>query len=241
MSIPTRIRLLDQLLGGGLPDRSSVLVYGPSFLGKEDLARGTFVAALQANVPAVLVLTNEAAADVREQLRLQNARFDDWERQGLAWFIDTYSRAVGAEQRAPNIEYLDGPVDLNGLTVALNRIQAQIIRAHEMHLVVLDSVSTLVIHVNAATTFRFLQVLTGRARRAGATFLFTLDQGMHTEAEVQMFRHLATGVLSVRGEPGKPQLLVEGLGVQRNPGWIDYKMTPQGIEMTGSLAGGRIR
>jgi len=241
MRFPTGVKLLDHLLGGGVPERSPVLVYGPSFLGKEHLAMQTMRETVARGVPAVLVLTNACAGDVRLEMAQADTRFEDAERAGRVWFIDTYSRSVGAEEKLPNVIYTDSAVDLNGISVALNRVQGQLIREHEQHLVLLDSASTLIVHTNAGTVFRFLQVLTGKGKRAGASVLLLLDQGMHTDAEVQMFRHLAAGVISVRGDPGRHQLLVEGLGVERNPGWIDYRLGEHGIEMTGSLAGGRIR
>jgi KaiC/GvpD/RAD55 family RecA-like ATPase len=241
MNHPTGVRLLDQLLGGGLPPTCNILLYGPSFMGKEVLGRRIATSGAAKGVPTVIVLTNRTTAEARAELAAMDVHFPEREKEGLFWFVDCYSRSIGAEEPGPNVAYTDSAVDLNGLSVAINQIQGRIIAHHEHHLILVDSASTLVLYSNAATTFRFLQILTGKAKRAGASTAILLDEGMHTDAEVQMFRHLAEGVVSVRGDPGKHQLLVEGLNLRSNPGWIDYRFNDKEFEMTGSLAGGRIR
>lgn len=241
MRLPTSVKLLDQLLEGGLPQRSTTLLYGPSFLGREDLARQVVVSALHNGVPAIVVTTTATPSEVKADLEALEPAIGSLEREGLLWFIDVYGPTIGADSGGEHVEVVDSPTDLNGISLAVNRVQAAILPDHEHHLLLVDSASTLVVHNSAATVFRFLQILTGKAKRAGAASLLLLDQGMHSEADVQMFRHLASGVISVRGDPGKQQMLIEGLGVRKNPGWVEYRVQDGVVEMTGSLAGGRIR
>lgn len=240
MTATTGVKQLDRLLGGGLQARDRVLLYGPSFQGKEILARQAMVANLSQGTAVVAILTNATVDDVRITLRAMDPKYDEYEKAGLIWFVDAYSRSIGTEESEPRVQYVDSAVDLNGLSVALNRVQAELIREHDEHVMIMDSASTLVLYSNAQATFRFLQVLIGRARQAGAVSLILLDQGMHSDAEVQMFRHLVDGVLDARDNAGRPQLRVEGLKVERNPGWIDYKFSDNRFDITGSLASGRI-
>ncbi|MEK6975846.1 MAG: RAD55 family ATPase [Candidatus Thermoplasmatota archaeon] len=238
--LPTGVKRLDQLLGGGIAPGSAVLLYGPPFLGKEVLARRFFQTAVESRTPGVYVLTNAATADVRKDLA-ESAAYTKAESQHLARFVDTYSRSVGADDAFRDAEFLDGALDLNGITLAVNKVQADIIADHDAHAFVLDSISTLVAYTNPATAFRFLQTLIGRTRRVGATSLFLMDQGMHADADVQMFKHLMTGVIEVRDANGKPQMRVEGLGAPVGVGWVDYKFDKSQLEITGSFAAGRIR
>ncbi len=240
MTATTGVKQLDTLLGGGFRDRDRVLLYGPSFQGKEVLARQSIVANLHEGMPVIVILTNETVQDLRNNLRAMDPGYDDYEAKGLIWFIDAYSRSIGVEDSDANVHYVDSAVDLNGLSLALNKVQAEIIQEHDHHVLLMDSASTLVLYSNAQATFRFLQVLIGRARQAGAVCLLLLDHGMHSDAEVQMFRHLVDGVLESRDNKDRPQLKVEGLQVSRNPGWIDYKFSDNLFELTGSLAAGRI-
>ncbi len=221
-------------------ERDRVLLYGPSFQGKEVLARQAMVGNLRDGVPVVMLLTNATVDDVRENLRRMDPEYDRYEGDGLVWFVDAYSRSIGIDEEQPRVQYVDSAVDLNGISLALNRVQSELIKSHDHHVLVIDSASTLVLYSNAQATFRFLQVLIGRARQAGAVCLLLLDQGMHSDAEVQMFRHLVDGVLEARDNKDRSQLRVEGLQVARNPGWIDYRFSDNLFELTGSLAAGRI-
>lgn len=234
----TGVRKMDRLLGGGIKDRDRVLLYGPSFQGKEVLARAAFLQALKDGRPAIMVLTNRGVDEVRAELIAMDKDYEKHE-AGLAWFVDAYSLSIGIESKRRNVEYVESAMDSDKMSLALNRIHAKIVD-HDEHLLIVDSVSTLVLYGNAQGTFRFLQVMIGRARQAGATTLVLLDHGMHSDAEVQMFRHLVDGAVTLRTDGDKNQLRVEGLGLERNPGWIDYKFGDGGFDITGSLAAGRI-
>jgi KaiC/GvpD/RAD55 family RecA-like ATPase len=239
--LATGTKRLDQLLGGGFPAGAAALVFGPPFLGKEVLARRFLLQTVLDEVPAIYVLTNTSTADVRQQLTELDPAFAAAEKKRLPRFVDTYSRSIGAADNHKLATYLDGSLDLNGIALAVNKTQADIIQEHEAHALVFDSVSTLVAYSNAQTAFRFLQTLIGRARRVGSTGLYLLDHGMHTEADVQMFKHLMSGVIELRDSGGKPQMQVQGIGMTGAPGWFDYRYTDNAFEITGSFAAGRIR
>lgn len=239
--VPTGIKRLDSLLGGGIPAGSAVMVYGPPFLGKETLARRYVLASLAAGLPAVYVLTNAATDEVRQDLLAADPGYQQAEDEHRARFVDTYSRGIGAADSFKDATYLDGALDLNGISLAVNKAQAAIMGKHEAHALVVDSVSTLIAYSNAQTAFRFLQTLIGRTRRVGATGLYLMDQGMHTDADVQMFKHLMSGTIELRESSGKTQVQVQGLGATSAPGWVDYRFDEKVFEITGSFAAGRIR
>lgn len=237
--LATGIRLLDDLLGGGLPPASTVLLCGPSFLGKEVLARSAALRAMAAGVPCVYVVASKTPEEVHADLLALGEDAAAVIGDGLLHFVDAFSSTIGEKSAWPGTEATDGPDDLEGLDRVLSAFDERF-RGHR-HLVIVDSVSDLAVASPADRVFRFLQVTMGRARRARATCLLLMDEGMHGAEEVQMVRHLASGALTVRGDTTRRQILVEGLDVPENPGWIEYASTSSRFEMTGSLAGGRIR
>lgn len=237
----TGVKRLDELLDGGLPTSSTTLVYGPPFLGKDVLAKLYFLQGLRSGTPGIMILTGDAAADVRQALARMDPHYPEYEGRGLAHFVDTYSRSIGAEDDASHCEYVDGPVNLNAVSLAVNNAQRKIIADHAHHRLVFDSVSTLITYTNAQTTFRFLQVLVGKAKRAGATSILLMEQGMHTEAEVQTFKHLCDGIIEMKQEGPQTTLHVLGVGVTESRGWIEYKFGEKTFDVTGSAGAGRIR
>lgn len=235
------VKRLDDLLDGGMPPTSIALVFGPAFLGKELVARLFFLQGLRQGQPGIIVLTDSAASDVRRQLSAIDPSYPDYEKRGLAHFVDTYSRSIGAEDDFPFAEYVDGPVNLNAVSLAVNNAQRKIIGDHHVHRMVVDSVSTLITYTNAQTTFRFLQVLLGKAKRAGATTMLLLQAGMHGEPDVQTFKHLVDGVVEMRADGQTNLLNVQGIGVTENRGWIEYRFSEKTFDIVGSFGAGRIR
>ena len=239
--VETGIKRLDDLLDGGLPGNSATLVYGPPFLGKDVLTKLYFLHGLRTGMPGIMVLTGDAASDVRARLAQIDPAFPEYESKGLAHFVDTYSKSIGAEDDATNCEYVDGPINLNAVSLAVNNAQRKIIGDHPQHTLVFDSLSTLITYTNAQTTFRFLQVLVGKAKRAGATVMLLMEQGMHADAEVQTFKHLCDGVVEMKPDGPATMLHVIGVGVTESRGWLEYKFTEKAFEITGSFSAGRIR
>lgn len=240
MNITTGIKRLDLLLGGGLEPGAAALVYGAPFLGKEVLARRFAAANAKAGLPSVMVLTNAGAGEVQKNLDQAEAGFSKSPAGKLIRYVDTYTLGAGGTGEAPNTEFLDSALDLNGLALAVARAQQSTPEA-EQRVFVLDSVSTLIAYTSAQTAFRFLQTLIGRQRRAGATGLYLMDEGMHAEPEVQMFKHLMSGFLHVREASSRPQLKVQGLGAPVGQAWVDYRFDDTEFELTGSFTAGRIR
>lgn len=241
MKFPTGIRRLDELLKGGLPEKSAALVYGPPFVGKEILTKQFILTSLANKVPALVVLTDQSAGDLRKQLASMSPAFASQEKAGLVRMVDCFSRSIGAQENLPGVEYVDGLMNFNAVSLAVNNAERDFIRSYPNHAVVFDSLSTLIAYTNAATAFRYLQVLLGKVKTAGASCLLTLSAGMHAEPEVQMIKHLVDGLIELRSDNGKNVLHVEGLGVTESRGWVDYKFTEATLEITGSFAAGRIR
>ncbi len=241
MNVGTGIRRLDELLGGGIPPGRIALVYGPPFVGKETLAKRFFLEGLRNGEPSVMVVTQESATDLRDDFLANEPAYKEADAAGLARFVDTYSRSIGIEDATPGIEYVDSLMDLNALSLAVRNVERVIVPEHGAYRLIVDSASTLAAYTNAQTTFRFLQVLVGKAKRAGATTMFLLDEGMHQEADVQMFKHLADGAIELKAEGEKFMLRASGLGTGQNRGWIEYRFTDTELEITGSFAAGRIR
>lgn len=237
----TGVRRLDELLKGGLPDGCFTLLYGPPFLGKDVLANLFVLTGMRQGVPAVALLSDMSSGDVRGRLRKNEPAFAEMDGKGLLQVVDAYSRGIGHSEGEPHTEYVDGPMNLNGLSVAVNNAEAKLVGQYPQHRLVFDSLSTLMTYTNPQTVFRFLQVLVGRTKKAGATGLLMLTEGMHSDAEVQTLKHLCDGVVHVRSENRKNMIHVEGLGLTEAPGWVEYRFEEALFEITGSFAAGRIR
>ncbi|PKK86200.1 MAG: hypothetical protein CVT48_02150 [Thermoplasmata archaeon HGW-Thermoplasmata-1] len=243
MSVKSGVPRLDELLRGGFPDNSNILIYGAPFTGKAEMILQFILQGLAEGVPGIIVSTDKTASDIKADLARIDPGFQKYDDDGLVHYIDVYSVSIGSEQRINNAEYVDSPVNLNAMALAMNKVQDKLKGKYERHCIAFNSISTLVTYTNPVTTFRFIQILSGKCKRLGATTLHTLEEGMHEEMEVQMFKHLTDGVIELKENEKdlKTYLHVQGMGEVVTRDWVEYKNSSKGVELVGSFSTGRIR
>lgn len=240
MKRATGVEWIDQALDGGLGDQGAYLLVGPPFCGKARMAYAFALRGMADGEPAVLVTTDETAADERAELEAMDAHVPDYEKENLLWFVDTYSTSVQAKRDLSNAEYVDAAADLNKVTVAVNQILKNIAPTRDRHRLVLDNASTLATYTNPQTTFRFLQVLIGRSKMAGGTQLVLLDSQMHDKREIDTVKHLVDGAIEFSSDGGKLSLRMEGFREVPPDHWFEYQIDDDGLHIHGSLGEGRI-
>lgn len=232
---PTGATRLDILLEGGLRRGDTGILHGPAFLGKGVLAAGAVRKALADGTPVVVITTRQEADRLLERLALPEKE------RSLLQVIDAMGATIGCDNESDDVQIVDGPTDLNGIAAALNTAQARLQGHHDDHLLLIDSISTLMAHNGASDVFRFLQVILGTGRRAGAHALLVLDEPMHDPRDVESLKHLSTGTIQVRDREGKQQVRIQGFDLEAHLGWIDYRSDNGGFDVIGSFAAGRIR
>lgn len=236
--ITTGVARLDELLDGGFMRGGAVLLSGPRFTNKGQLARRALVANIHGQRAGVLVATSQTAADERERLAVIEPGLADMATP--MWIVDTVTRLVGGEETDPFCRYVDGPRDLNGIAAAVQKCLAAS-PTDRSPVLVIDSVSTLIAYGDPQAAFRFLQVLIGRAHRAGTTTILLVDDDMHEAHDVALVRHLMDGAIETRAGDGHQQMRILGMGGRSDLGWIEYRATAGAFDLTGSFAAGRIR
>lgn len=239
--IKTGVRRLDDLLFGGFPLSSNIFVYGPPFTGKLVLLDLFVAEGLRKGIPGIFVLTDKSPMEIREGLAQVLPKIDVYEKKGLLKYVDAYSKSMGIDSEEPNTIYVEKPTDLDELGMAVTNIQKTLGDEHKYHKVSFHSVSTIMAYTDAMTTFRFLQTLTSRNKRAGAVSLYCMDYGMFSDSEVQTLKHLMNGILEFKVDDLKSYLRVEGVSDVRTRGWIEYTHTTKNLSLKGSFAVDHIR
>ncbi len=239
----TGIEGLDTLLLGGVPARSAFLVYGPPFIGKEQFVKNFSVECLRHGIPTIFITTDAPFTQLRDELTSLDSKYQSYETNGLVRYIDVYSMSIGVTEKDKYTEYVPSPMDLAAINLALNKAQQMVMGKHMHHLIVLDSLTTLITNTNAPTVFRFVQIMKGRAKSAGATTMFVMGAGVHSESEVQLFKGIMDGVIEFKEETreSKLYLRLQGFGETKSRNWIEYRLEKGTIDVTGAFEIGRIR
>ncbi|RLF47031.1 MAG: hypothetical protein DRN29_03635 [Thermoplasmata archaeon] len=237
MLAKTGIDRLDELLKGGIPLKSNVLIYSPPFIGREIILKRFALSGLQEGDTILFVLTDKSFQDMREEMKKLDKKYEKYEEEGKIRYIDVYSPSVEIKEESEWVIFVDSPI--NRERIASSVIQT-LKEKEGKYRVIFDSLSTLIVYSDAKAVFRFLQVLSGICKRMGATSMFSMTRGMHEEIEVQTIKHLMDGVIELREEGARLQIRVQGCGEVISRHWIDYLLEGEEIKLTGAFRMGRV-
>ena len=177
--VSTGLNELDQLLGGGYPDRSSILVVGPPGIGKEALGyRFTQSGMLLGD--SCLYATRLSVSDVVQDVKGYKIE---------PWLDPLWLASNGSKER----------LDINDLTSLSFKIKEIIAEAGERRIrITTDVLSSLLILYPADTIYRFLTQLFAESKQHNSVFLATVEEGMHQPEVLAAMSQLFDGVIELK-------------------------------------------
>ena len=231
--VKSGIRRLDDLLYGGFPVGSQILVNGPAHTGKDVLARLFSAEGLRLGVPSIWVVTDKTYQQVREDLAGLFPGFAEADKKGMVRFADLYSRSVGAAPTGAGVRFLS-PTDknvLDQLTQTINAIAEELKEKFPTYRLIFESVSTVTAYLDTAATFRFLQPFIGRRKIDGAVSYYELDSGMHSDSDLETLEHMVDGSINLKVEQMKTLLAIRGIGEAQARSWVGYGFTKRSFNL----------
>jgi KaiC/GvpD/RAD55 family RecA-like ATPase len=231
--VKSGVRRLDDLLYGGFPTGSQILVNGPAHTGKEVLARLFSAEGLRLGIPSIWVVTDKTYTQVREDLAGLFPGFADAEKKGMIRFADLYSRSVGGAPAAVGVRFLSSTDKnvLDQLSETVNAYAQELKERFSTYRLIFESVSTVTAYLDTAATFRFLQPFVGRRKLDGAVGYYMLDSGMHSDSDLQTLEHMVDGSINFKVEQMKTLLAVRGLGEAQARSWVGYSFTKRSFNL----------
>lgn len=238
--VKTGTARLDDLLMGGIPFGSNVLIYGPPFTGKEVLISVFIAEGLKKGVPAIWILTEKTPKEIREEMQFVVSGYEEYEKLGLVRYVDAYSRSMGDETEDQYTEYVESPTDYESIQKAIENAAKALKEKHEYYRVAFRSISTLIAYLDPATAFRFLSPVVGRRKRDRAVGMYTIEKGVHGEQEIQMIGSLMDGMIEFKVENLNTFLSVRGICDVQSRAFIRYTATKANVTI-GSFSLDHIR
>ncbi|HXW67023.1 MAG TPA: ATPase domain-containing protein [Thermoplasmata archaeon] len=243
VKVKSGIRRLDDLLYGGFPVATQLLINGPAHTGKDVLARLFSVEGLRLDIPSIWVVTDSTWNQVRDDLAALYPKYADAEKAGMVRFVDLYSRSVvGSPTAAPGVRMLSSTDKgvLEQIGQIVNGYSEELKEKFSTYRLIFESVSTVTAYLDTASTFRFLQPFIGRRKIDQAVAYYVLDRGMHSDADLETLEHMVDGSLNLKVEQLKTFLSVKGVGETQSRAWIGYTFTKRSLNL-GSFSLDHIR
>lgn len=238
--VRTGTRRLDDLTYGGFPIGSNIIVYGPSYSGKEVLVYSFLAEGVKKGIPAIIILIDKTVELFEEEMNYVLPTWRSYVEKGIVKYVDAYSRTIGEKSSLPGVVYLDSQTDLNGISSAVETLVSEIKGVARYYRMAFFTLSTVLTFADAQLVLKFLQPFTTKRKKENAVSLYLLEKGLHEENTIQMVSYLMDGAIEFKTESGKVYLQVKGVTEVQSRSWIEITPSKSGIIM-GSFTLGHIR
>lgn len=220
---PARARpMISDLVKFGQLTQISYMLVGPLGSGKTTYAEAFLAEGISQGFPAVFVTTDVSPRVIRNDMSRHGWSTEIQEASSQFVFIDGYSERMGAPKTgsARSLAKVD---DISELGIVLSEVLENLVVAR----VVIDSLSTLILHGNEVTMPRAVQRLSGRVTQSSHSIMYVLEDGVHDEKTYATFSYLADAVLRFRisdtGNVPKHEVRMERMrGTETSREWHDF-------------------
>jgi len=238
--VKTGIPALDELLGGGFPRGSTVLISGNSGTGKTVFCmQYLYMGAVKENEPGIMVTFEERPQDLRREAKQFGWDFEPVEAEGKLVILDASSTRSGA----PSRERYVAPKDL-GVEALITTIY-QIGREINAERVAIDSIPALGLRYESRSELRRnLFKLSNLLLEMGVTAVITTEKPASGYLGTYGFEeYLTRGVISLsldeEGGRLRRSLIIRKMReTNHSMARVPFEITKNGIEImpTGRLA-----
>lgn len=221
----------NDLLLGGYPFGSNIILHGPAFVGKEVLMNEFMAEGLKKGIPVLWVITDRTCTDIRKSMEPVLPGYAEYEKLDLVRYVDNYSRSIGDTDVDPYTIYIDDPGDHASLSKAVDDATNQFLTNHEYYRLAFQSLSTFIAYSDSASAFRFLSPFVGKRRKSKAVCLYLLEKGMHNEQDIQMLGMMMDGIVEFNLDQMRTFLTVNGVGDVQTRGNVRYNWSNHGLSI----------
>ena len=217
--VSSGVSSLDQLLGGGYPDRSMILVVGPTGIGKEALAYWfTHSGLIQGDLS--LYITRLTVHEVLQDVKGFGI---DLQQRPPVWLTGVTRQPThnfdDLERLSSDIKNVLGKSSDRGIRIAT------------------DILSSLLMYNAFDSVYRFLNQLFVELKQYNAVLLATLEEGMHNTEVVAAMQQVFDGVVELKmyeeGLRALPLLRIRKMrGLAPPPGYFNFSFTKPRMEVS---------
>ncbi len=192
--LSTGIETLDDMIEGGFPMNSTIIIMGDKGTGKEALINRLVYEGLKEEQEGLYVSLDGSPDDVRGDAEYYGWEFAEYSDQLV--FVDGYSWQAGGSD---DMFALDGLSDMNQMNMTLTDAMREL-SPDKTKRVAINSASSLLLYTDPQSTLKFLQVVAAKSTSSGGCLFITLEESTHEEKTKSTVNHVADGVIKLKME-----------------------------------------
>jgi len=218
-----------RLVEGEVPSES-LLLLGPSGIGKTIFCKQFLFNGLIIGEPSIYVTTDESPEEIGKSMKSLGFDIGPYLNSGMFRIVDCYSWKLGGE--SPSEYNVKNPADLAAISIAIEKARQGLKKIR----FVLDSVTglTSICNHNVTVFSKFLQIVVARIRLMNGNAIFTATPEAHDQQFMSFLRLTFDGTLEMKGDESgkeiKRLLRVFSLkGAKHKTYWTPFEITDRGI------------
>jgi KaiC/GvpD/RAD55 family RecA-like ATPase len=240
--LPAGIRILDNLLGGGFPDGSLIVIQGFPGCGFEEFAQQFMCYGLSNGSNGVYFTLKRTAKEILQAMKRIDGRVEDYCSSGRLLFVDDYSarlKEFAVEHNLVPVGKIDFENDPFWRINTLKRLD--IFVKDKMKTLngevrgVLDNLSYLLRTNEVSQILRFLEDLHYCVQIYGGVYFLLLVDGVHDTKTVATISDLADGVIRFVELERGTELITRMRFIKMERTTFNFKVIPHTTIRTGLL------
>jgi len=208
----TRIKGLDDFLGGGIRPGSSLLLISPPLIETRLLCLEYIYRGLEVEESGLVVTTDSSPEELKERASEYSWDLEVGEKKGMLKWVDVYSPRTGelsdtepkdgkavTEPRA--IRRISSQMSLSDIMIAQSQALRELHSGKGCCRFVFNSLSSILIHYliegQQGAVLRLLERMTPKLRSNKVTGIFTLTKGIHDYTVENTLKHMLDGTIEI--------------------------------------------
>lgn len=217
--------MLEDLVTFGQVSQLTILLKGEAGSGKSTYAEAYLAQGLSMGFPAIFLTTDVSPRQIEHDMSRFGWRISKCIENGAFRFIDGFSGRMGGRTRSRDIGFYNLD-DVNELSIVISQALEGLVCAR----IVIDSLSTIMLHSDPNVVFRSLQALSGKLKQDGHSLVIILEEGVHDNRVMNMFSFFVDAIMEFKQKEDANGNIIHLVRLGRTRGsdaihkWVEFKV-----------------
>lgn len=230
--VSSGIQRLDDLLGGGLAESSNVMLSGPPYSSKYDVANSFIVKSLSDGYPVIVVSLDRDVEAIRYDISSMGAPVESYEERGFLKLLDAYSKNIQMDVSNKSATIIDNSSNFSIFLKAMDNICAKFVSEFGRYRMVFFSLTGWITQSGDEKNFpKALQHFSQRRKLEGSTTLYLIEDGIFEKNLYENMNYFMDGSIEFRTESSSEYIRVRGMKRVRSRDWIELMYDGNGITL----------